>query len=81
MVKGTQKSHVAIYGCKMICRTHDANSCLGGTVRVKIARNQGRIVNLSPESDDCRRVAAETGASWKDVWTEALARGHAKVKG
>ncbi len=42
-----------------------------GTVRIKVARRDGRIVNAAPEFDDCARLAAEHGLSVKDV--QALA--------
>ena len=42
-----------------------------GTVRVKVARRAGRVVNAAPEFEDCARLAAEHGLSVKDV--QALA--------
>lgn len=44
----------------------------GGTVRIKIARLDGRIVNVAPEHDDCAELARSTGRSVKSVWAEAL---------
>ena len=29
-----------------------------GPIHIKLARNNGRIINLTPEYDDCKRVAA-----------------------
>jgi pyridinium-3,5-bisthiocarboxylic acid mononucleotide nickel chelatase len=48
----------------------------GGTVRVKIGLLDGRVVNLSPEHDDCAALAMSTGRSVKSIWAEALARAH-----
>jgi hypothetical protein len=45
----------------------------GGTVRVKIGRLDGRVVNVAPEHDDCATVARTTGRSVKSVWAAALA--------
>lgn len=45
----------------------------GGSVRVKLGRLDGRVVNLAPEHDDCAIVARKTGRSVKSVWAEALA--------
>ncbi|HXF98573.1 MAG TPA: nickel pincer cofactor biosynthesis protein LarC [Gaiellaceae bacterium] len=45
----------------------------GGTVRVKVARLDGRVVNVAPEHDDCAALAAATGRAVKSVWAEALA--------
>lgn len=43
-----------------------------GTVRVKVARRGGRIVNAAPEFDDCARIAAERSLPVKDVQALAL---------
>lgn len=38
-----------------------------GTVRVKVARHAGIVVNAAPEFDDCARIAAERDMPVKDV--------------
>jgi uncharacterized protein (TIGR00299 family) protein len=38
-----------------------------GPIRMKIAKQDGRILNAAPEFDDCRRAANEHGAPLKDV--------------
>jgi hypothetical protein len=45
----------------------------GGTVRVKLGRLDGRVVNVAPEHDDCAAVARATGTAVKSVWAAALA--------
>jgi uncharacterized protein (TIGR00299 family) protein len=45
----------------------------GGTVRVKIGRLDGRVVNVAPEHDDCAALARSVGRSVKSVWVAALA--------
>ena len=45
----------------------------GGSVRIKVARMDGRVVNIAPEHDDCAAIARATGRSVKSVWAEALA--------
>ncbi len=45
-----------------------------GTVRVKIAREGGRVVNAAPEYEDCRKIAEERGVPLKRVIEEAMAR-------
>ncbi|PWU20726.1 MAG: nickel pincer cofactor biosynthesis protein LarC [Candidatus Rokuibacteriota bacterium] len=45
----------------------------GGSVRVKIGRLDGRVVNVAPEHDDCAELAARTGRPVKSVWAAALA--------
>ena len=42
-----------------------------GTLRVKLARQEGRPVNIAPEYEDCRKVAAESGVPLKDVYAAA----------
>jgi uncharacterized protein (TIGR00299 family) protein len=48
----------------------------GGSVRVKLGRLDGRVVNVAPEHDDCAALARATGRSVKSVWAEALAAAH-----
>jgi uncharacterized protein (TIGR00299 family) protein len=43
-----------------------------GAIRVKVARTQGRIVNATPEYEDCRAAARKFDAPLRDV--EAAAR-------
>ena len=43
-----------------------------GVLRVKVARRNGRVLNASPEFDDCARVARERGVPLKDVQAAAL---------
>jgi uncharacterized protein (DUF111 family) len=43
-----------------------------GTIRFKVARRHGTVVNAAPEFDDCARAAAEHGAAVKDVQAAAV---------
>jgi uncharacterized protein (TIGR00299 family) protein len=45
----------------------------GRSVRVKVGRLDGEVLNVAPEHDDCADVARATGASVKSVWAAALA--------
>jgi uncharacterized protein (TIGR00299 family) protein len=45
----------------------------GGTVRVKVGRLNGRIVNVAPEHDDCAALARRLGRPVKSIWAAALA--------
>jgi hypothetical protein len=38
-----------------------------GPVAVKLARSRGRIINLTPEYDDCKRLALEKGLPLKKI--------------
>jgi uncharacterized protein (DUF111 family) len=55
-----------------------------GKMRFKLARWDGKVVNLSPEYDDCKRLALEKGIPIKEVFeearTEALAAKEGKRK-
>jgi pyridinium-3,5-bisthiocarboxylic acid mononucleotide nickel chelatase len=42
-----------------------------GAVHVKLARWEGELINLSPEYEDCKRLALKKGVSLKDVFEEA----------
>jgi len=43
-----------------------------GTIRFKVARRAGTVVNASPEFEDCVRVAAERNLPVKDVQSAAM---------
>lgn len=42
-----------------------------GNLRFKLARWEGKTVNLSPEYDDCKRLALKKGISIKEIFDEA----------
>lgn len=42
-----------------------------GSIRLKIARLNGNILNVAPEYEDCQKVAAERGVPLKQVLAEA----------
>ncbi|MEQ1572611.1 MAG: nickel pincer cofactor biosynthesis protein LarC [Vicinamibacterales bacterium] len=44
----------------------------GGSVRIKVARRGGEILNAAPEFDDCARIATDTGRPVKDVQAAAM---------
>ena len=43
-----------------------------GAIRCKVARREGRMMNVSPEFDDCVRLAAERGRPVKEIQALAL---------
>jgi uncharacterized protein (TIGR00299 family) protein len=43
-----------------------------GAVRFKVARRDGRVLNASPEFDDCLRIAGASGRPLKDVQALAM---------
>jgi uncharacterized protein (TIGR00299 family) protein len=42
-----------------------------GKIRFKLARWEGRVVNLSPEYEDCKRLAVQKKITLKEVFEEA----------
>lgn len=52
---------------KVLEREHVEVETPYGTVRVKVAKRHGEVLNAAPEYDDCRRVAAEKGVPLKEV--------------
>ncbi len=42
-----------------------------GSMRFKLARWEGKLVNLSPEYEDCKKLATRTGIPLKDIFEEA----------
>jgi uncharacterized protein (DUF111 family) len=51
-----------------------------GSIRMKVARFRGQILNAAPEYEDCQRVAAERGIPLKQVLAEAAFAFH-KING
>jgi len=49
-----------------------------GTVRVKVARRHGTVVNVAPEYDDCRRLASEKSVPLKEVIMAAQLAYHSR---
>ncbi|MBX7244582.1 MAG: nickel pincer cofactor biosynthesis protein LarC [Candidatus Sumerlaeaceae bacterium] len=49
-------------------RKKETLSTVYGDVSVKVGLDGGRIMQVSPEFEDCRRVAAEKGVALKDVF-------------
>lgn len=51
-----------------------------GEVRVKLGRLEGEVVTISPEYEDCRRAARESGAPLKEVYDRARAAATEKLR-
>jgi uncharacterized protein (DUF111 family) len=43
-----------------------------GSVRIKLSRSNGHILHVTPEYDDCRKLAAENQVPLQQVISEAL---------
>ena len=48
-----------------------------GDVRVKASYLRGTLRDVAPEAADCRRIAAERGVAWRDVYDAARSAGRA----
>jgi pyridinium-3,5-bisthiocarboxylic acid mononucleotide nickel chelatase len=53
----------------------------GETVRVKVGRLNGKVINVAPEHDDCAAVARRTGRTVKSVWALAFAQANNGLDG
>jgi len=49
-----------------------------GEVRMKIARANGKVLQVSPEYEDCRKLAEEKKVALREVMEEAMRRGPVK---
>jgi len=58
---------------RMLQRESQTVETAYGTVRFKVARLGERIVNVSPEYEDCLELAQQQGQSVKEVYADALA--------
>jgi len=52
-----------------------------GPIRVKVARQRGQVLNVSPEFDDCVRAARAAGRPVKDVQALAVRAFHDRLQG
>ncbi|HSU88101.1 MAG TPA: nickel pincer cofactor biosynthesis protein LarC [Terriglobia bacterium] len=43
-----------------------------GTVKIKVSKLEGRVVNVAPEYEDCARIARETGVPLKQIQALAI---------
>lgn len=50
-----------------------------GAVSVKIGKLDGRIVSVSPEYEDCRRVAVREKIAFKDIYSEAKTKAESRL--
>jgi len=55
-----------------LAREHVTVETAFGPVRVKVGRRGGKVITASPEYEDCRRVAEERGAAFREVYAAAM---------
>lgn len=56
---------------KVLEREHVEVETPYGTVRVKVAKREGKVLNVAPEFEDCQRLAAEKNVPLKEVMLAA----------
>jgi uncharacterized protein (TIGR00299 family) protein len=59
---------------RILPREHVRVSTTFGDVRIKLSRVNGRILHVSPEFEDCRKLAVEKNVPLQQVINEALRR-------
>jgi len=59
---------------RILPREHVSVSTTYGQVRIKLSSVNGRILHVSPEFDDCRKLAVEKNVPLQQVINEALRR-------
>jgi len=59
---------------RILPREHVSVNTTFGEVRIKLSRVNGRILQVSPEFDDCRKLAVEKNVPLQQVINEALRR-------
>jgi len=59
---------------RILPREHVSVSTSYGDVRVKLSRVSGRILHVSPEFEDCRRLAEQHNVPLQRIIHEALRR-------
>jgi pyridinium-3,5-bisthiocarboxylic acid mononucleotide nickel chelatase len=59
---------------RILPREHVSVSTTFGDVRIKLSRVNGRILHVSPEFDDCSKLAVEKNVPLQQVINEALRR-------
>jgi pyridinium-3,5-bisthiocarboxylic acid mononucleotide nickel chelatase len=59
---------------RILPREHVSVSTTFGDVRIKLSRVNGRILHISPEFDDCRKLAVEKNVPLQQVINAALRR-------
>ncbi len=52
-----------------------------GSIRVKVARHQGKVVNVQPEYEDCAQLAQKLDLPWREVHRVSLQAGYDRSAG
>ncbi len=50
-----------------------------GEVACKVGAFDGKIVSITPEYEDCKKLAREKNVPLKNIWLEALSKQHARI--
>ena len=63
-----------------LAREHVTVETAFGPVRVKVGRRGGKVITASPEYEDCRRLAEERGAAFREVYAAAVEAWRSKAE-
>lgn len=58
---------------KKLARSFATVSTRFGDIKIKVHKKDGNIITLSPEYEECERIALKTGRPLKEVYDEAKA--------
>jgi uncharacterized protein (TIGR00299 family) protein len=56
----------------ILARTFDTVQTQAGAIRIKVGRRGERVLTATPEFEDCRRAAAESGTPLKEIMEQAM---------
>ncbi len=75
LLSETTSFGVRIYGADRIKLEREIRTITTeyGDVKVKIGKREGRIINIAPEYEDCKRIAKERGISIREVYEKIKA--------
>ena len=74
ILRETSSLGIKVYPCEAIHAERDVLAVLTrwGEVRLKIGKQNGEIINVAPEYEDCKAIAGKFGVALKAVIAEAM---------
>ena len=74
ILRETTSLGIKVYACEAYHAERDVLtvSTQWGEVRLKIGKQNGKIINVAPEYEDCRAIAEKSGVALKAVIAEAM---------
>ena len=74
ILRETSSLGIKVYPCEAVHAERDVLAVLTrwGEVRLKIGKQNGKIINVAPEYEDCKAIAGKFGVALKAVIAEAM---------